>query len=157
MEALGITVDVSHLNETGFWQVTRQARRPIIATHAASAAVCPHPRNLTDDQFLAIRERGGLVGLSLYPEHLGGADFDIIRRHLEHFLSLGGERMVCFGADFDGMTAPSQWNGIAVMEQVKQYLESCGWSAHLLDAVFYTNALTFFSAGDGRKSVRNEE
>lgn len=152
LEALGMVVDVSHLNEIGFWQVAQRARRPFIATHAASAALCPHPRNLTDEQFRAIRDGGGLVGISLYPEHVGGSDFETIRRHLEHFLSLDGEHIVCFGADFDGMTAPPEWNGITVMERIAQYLATCGWSAQLLDAVFYTNALTFFRQALDAKS-----
>ena len=144
LEQVGIVVDVSHLNQRGFWQLDRMAQRPFIATHSASAAVCAHPRNLTDDQFVAIRDRGGLVGLTLYPEHLGGGDFEQIRRHLEHFIALNGESTLCFGADFDGMTAPPEWDGLSVYQRLYAYLSDCGWSQSLLDAVFYTNAYAFF-------------
>ena len=144
LEETGIVVDVAHLNQPGFWQVEKMAHKPYVVSHTAADALCPHPRNLTDDQFCAIRDRGGIVGLTLYPEHLGGSDFDSIRRHLEHFLSLDGEKTVCFGADFDGMTAPAAWNGIAVYERLYRYLLDCGWSTQTLDAVFYINAMTFF-------------
>ncbi len=144
LEDRGMVVDVSHLSYAGFCQVDRLAKKPFVATHSNAFAVTPHPRNLTDDQFRAIRDRGGLVGLNLYGEHLGGWDFAAVRRHLEHFLALDGERTLCFGTDLDGMTAPPAWNGIAVMEKLWQYLADRGYPDTLLDAVFYQNACTFF-------------
>ena len=146
LESLSLVVDVSHLHSAGFWQVERLARRPFVATHSNAYAVTPHPRNLTDDQFRAIRDRGGLVGLNLYGEHLGGWDFTALLRHLEHFLSLGGENTLCFGTDLDGMTAPESWGGIAVMEGLWQFLAERGYAPALLDAVFYQNACRFFTA-----------
>lgn len=156
MEQVGLITDVSHLNEKGFWDVAERADRPFIATHSASASVYAHPRNLTDDQFRAIRDIGGVVGLCLYPEHLGGSNFETIRRHLEHYIELDGAHSVCFGADFDGMTAPEEWNGISVMSNIKQYLQDCGWSPELINAVFYTNARDFFLRY-WKQTIRNEE
>lgn len=144
LRTLHMTVDVSHLNETGFWQVAHHCKVPFVATHSNAAAVFAHPRNLTDDQFRCIRDAGGIVGINAYPAHLGGSDMYAFQRHLEHFLSLGGERCVCFGADFDGMTAPPEWDGMSVMEQVWQHLTNEGYSPSLLDAVFYKNGLSFF-------------
>ena len=59
---LGILVDLSHLNERGFWDVAAITQAPLVATHSNAHALCPHSRNLTDQQFAAIRETGGLVG-----------------------------------------------------------------------------------------------
>lgn len=144
LESLGITVDVSHLNETAFWQVVKRSKKPIVASHSNAYAVCPHPRNLTDDQFRAIRDSGGLVGINLYPLFLGGDDLSFIRRHIEHFLTLNGEKSLCFGADFDGMTPPQHWNGIAVMSKIKEYLLDCGYALDFLENLFYNNAYRFF-------------
>ena len=58
MEELSIYVDVSHLSDAGFWDVVRLSRRPVVASHSNSRAVCPHRRNLTDDMFRAIRDSG---------------------------------------------------------------------------------------------------
>ncbi len=135
-----IPVDVSHLNEPGFWQVARLSTLPLVASHSNAAAVCLHPRNLSDDQFRAIRDSGGVVGLNLYPVFLGGDSLEYLRRHLEHFLSLGGEKTVAFGADFDGMTPPNDWNGLAVMERIWLYLQDCGYSLDFLADLFYNNA-----------------
>lgn len=149
MQALGIVVDVSHLNEGGFWDVARSVKRPFIATHSCSASVTPHPRNLTDDQFRAIRDSGGVVGINLYHAHLGipfGGDyFAAFCRHLEHFLSLDGENTVCIGTDFDGMELPACFDGISALGELYLYLQARGMDAALLDKVFYTNAYRFFS------------
>ena len=150
MEKLGITIDVSHLNESGFWDVARRAKAPFIATHSCSAAVTPHPRNLTDDQFRAVRDSGGVVGINLYHAHLGilcdGDYFDAFYRHLTHFLSLDGDDTVCIGSDFDGMELPSSFDGMTVLGRLYTNLHSRGLGAALLDKVFYSNAYRFFGA-----------
>ena len=67
LERAGIVVDVSHASPELFWDVAELAERPIVASHSNAKAVCGHPRNLTKEQFLAIRDRGGLVGLNFLP------------------------------------------------------------------------------------------
>lgn len=145
IEELGLTVDVSHLNGAGFRQVVRQARRPFMASHSNAAAIHPHPRNLTDEEFCAVRDAGGVVGLNLYAPHLGStAVFAAFQRHLEHFLSLGGEHTVCIGSDLDGMDIPPWWNGMRILELLWTFLQSKGFSLDLLEDIFYNNACGFF-------------
>ncbi len=106
MNKLGMIVDVSHLNDKSFYEVWEMSEKPIIATHSDSRAVCPHRRNLTDDMFLKICKSGGVCGINFYPPFLnesGRADIDDIIKHIEHFVSLGGEDGVGIGADFDGV------------------------------------------------------
>ena len=147
MEQLGMAVDVSHLNVAGFWDVARLSKRPFMASHSCSAAITPHPRNMTDDQFRAVRDSGGIVGINLYHSHLGispqGDYFAAFERHLTHLLSLGGENTVCIGTDFDGMERPPSFGGMSVLLRLHQYLLSCGMDAALLDKVFFTNAYRF--------------
>ncbi len=71
MEELSIYVDVSHLSDAGFWDVVRLSRRPVVASHSNARAICPHRRNLTDDQFRAIRDSGGVAGLNYYQHFVG--------------------------------------------------------------------------------------
>jgi membrane dipeptidase len=148
LERLGIAVDVSHLNECGFWDVARLSVRPFFASHSNAAAVFPHPRNLTNDQFRVIRDGGGVVGLNLYGGHLGVRSqddyHDAFRRHFDHFLCLGGEDIVCIGSDFDGMDIPAAWNGIGFIPTLYHFLLSCGYDTALLDKLFYQNARRFF-------------
>ncbi len=145
MEQAGITVDVSHLNEAGFWNVADMAKRPFIASHSNAAAVCPHPRNLTDRQFQAIVECGGLVGINLCTDFLGAPTFEAIERHLYHFCERGGENAVAFGADFDGAAMPAEWNGVAVMERIFEFLYRKNYDSDLLSRLFFSNCYNFFS------------
>lgn len=148
MQKLGMVVDVSHLNIAGFWNVARRMNCPFIASHSNSAAITPHHRNLTDDQFRAVRDSGGVVGINLYHAHLGipfGGDyFEAFFRHLTHFLSLDGENAVCIGTDFDGMELPWTFDGMTVLGRLYDDLLARGLGAALLDKVFYTNAYRFF-------------
>ena len=83
-------LDVSHLNEAGFWDVSELTAAPFIASHSNARALCDTPRNLTDDQLRALAQTGGVVGLNFYPPFLGGAGgFDALRAHLEHLLLEG--------------------------------------------------------------------
>lgn len=62
MEQLGMLVDVSHLTDAGFYDVAKMAEQPFVASHSNARAICPHPRNLTDDQLKIIGEMDGFVG-----------------------------------------------------------------------------------------------
>lgn len=149
MDALHILPDVSHLNERGFWQLLEETDQPVLATHSNAAAVCPHPRNLTDKQFQAIRERGGLVGLNLYAPHLGvtgETDFaTAFAAHWQHFLELDGEQTVCLGSDLDGMPRPAV-GGVAGLSGLYAQLQAMGYDRSLLDGLFFENARRFFAA-----------
>src|SRR5213076_3622570 len=61
---LGILVDLSHINEQGFWDVARLSAAPLVATHSAAHSLCPSTRNLTDKQLEAIKASEGMVGLT---------------------------------------------------------------------------------------------
>ncbi len=144
MERAGVTVDVSHLNEAGFWDVAHMAEKPFIASHSNAAAVCPHPRNLTDRQFRAIVECGGLVGINLCADFLGEATFEAVERHLYHFWECGGKNTVAFGADFDGAAMPASWGGVAVMERIFEFLYRKNYDSDLLSRLFFSNCYNFF-------------
>ena len=106
MERLGIVIDVSHLSEEGFYDVVKHTEKPFAASHSNSFSLCPHRRNLKDEQLKIIGERGGIAGLNMYVEFLterGEADINDILRHTEHMLKVGGEDTICFGCDFDGI------------------------------------------------------
>lgn len=141
---LGILPDVSHLNRAGFWEVAELADIPFVAGHSVSAAVHPHPRNLTDDQFTAIRDAGGLVGLNLCEDQLGEVSFEQIERHLYHFWSLGGEGTVALGCDLDGTDLPPAWKDMGVLVQLRDYLYRKNYEETLIERLFFSNCNDFF-------------
>lgn len=147
LEQYGIVMDLSHASDPLFDDAAQLARRPFIASHSNARAVCPHPRNLTDEQFLTIRERGGLVGLNFHPPFLNGsgrASLDDLLRHTEHFLGLGGEDTLALGSDFDGAQLPNGVVGVQSMGQIWEYFVKFGYQEPLLEKIFFKNAWKFF-------------
>ena len=67
---LGVIIDVSHSGEQAFWEVVEQSQEPIIASHSSVYALCPHYRNLKDDQIKAIAKTGGAVFINFYPGYI---------------------------------------------------------------------------------------
>lgn len=107
MNELGIIVDLSHLAEPGFWDVIKYSKSPVIASHSNARALASHPRNLTDEQLVAIKDSGGVVGLCYEPWFLrdGGKNvtIDDIVRHYAYMAELIGSQAVGLGTDFDGI------------------------------------------------------
>jgi membrane dipeptidase len=118
---LGILVDVSHLNERGFWDVVEISDRPVVATHSNAHALCPSTRNLTDRQLDAIRDSGGIVGVNFAVtflredgmNDLEGTGLDEIVRHVDYLANRMGIDHVAFGSDFDGAAVPVELGGVA--------------------------------------------
>ena len=146
----GIILDVSHLSEAGFWDVCVQTEAPFAATHSNSRVCCDHVRNLTDLQFQEILRRGGLVGINLYSPFLrddgAPAQIDDVLRHIDHFLSLGGQDCLALGADFDGCdSTPEGLQTVADMENLAEAMLSHGYVQSIVNGLFFDNAAAFFT------------
>jgi membrane dipeptidase len=59
-------VDISHVGEQTFWDVIGSTTKPIIASHSSVYNLCPHQRNLKDDQIKAIAKNGGVIQVNFY-------------------------------------------------------------------------------------------
>ena len=134
--------DVSHLSEAAAWDTVRLGLGPVIASHANSRAVCAHTRNLSDDLFCAIRDSGGVVGLNLYTDFLGGDGMDAVVRHVEHLLDLGGAETLALGGDLDGCdTLGGGITGVQDYPTLYAALAARGYDSALLQALFSDNWL----------------
>lgn len=142
-QELGILVDVSHLSDPGFWDVMELAEKPIFASHSNSRRICFHPRNLTDEQFTAIIENHGVAGLNMCDEFLGrDAAIDTLIAHVEHWFSLGGERNVSLGGDWDGISRPPAGiNGIQDLYRLADRLLQMNYSEERVNGLFYHNLM----------------
>jgi len=143
---LKITVDLSHLNEKGFWDVARLSDAPLVATHSNAHAVCPHARNLTDRQLDAIAERGGLVGLNfatcfLRPD--GQMDIqtglDVMLRHLDHLIGKLGVEGVALGSDFDGAKIPAAIGDVSGLPDLVEAMRGHGFDEPTLRKLCHEN------------------
>jgi membrane dipeptidase len=150
MNRLGMLIDISHLAEKGFWDVIALTRQPVIASHSNAKALCPHERNLSDEQLLAIRENGGVVGINYYPVFLresGVATARDIIAHIDHMAALIGCDHIGLGSDFDGIpTWPADVNGA---EDVGNILEALAKHNYSQDDIEKIAGLNFMRLADG--------
>jgi membrane dipeptidase len=143
-----ILIDLSHINEKGFWDVARLSKAPLIATHSNVHALCASPRNLTDKQLDAIRDSGGMVGLNfatgfLRPDGAMRADTEIelMVRHVDYLLDKLGEDKVGLGSDFDGATIPEKIGTCAGLPVLIEAMRAKGYSEALLEKLASDNWL----------------
>lgn len=144
--SLGIMLDLSHLNEQGFWDVARLSDAPLVATHSNAHAVCASTRNLTDRQLDAIKESDGMVGVNFGIAFLredGGRDpdtsVDAIVRHIDYLIKRIGIDRVGFGSDFDGTTIPQPLGDVAGLPVLINALRMRGYDEASLRKIAHEN------------------
>jgi membrane dipeptidase len=151
--ALGIMIDLSHLNAAGFWDVARLSDAPLVATHSNAHAICPHARNLTDDQLRAIAQSGGMVGLNFAVAFLrddgrlrADVPIDQMLRHLDHLMSILGEDGVGLGSDYDGAVMPEDLTTLAGLPRLRAAMRSHGYGEALIRKLCHENWLRVLGA-----------
>lgn len=143
MGRLGIILDVSHLSDMSFYQALALSKGPVCASHSCSRTVVNHKRNLTDEQFTMIKKTGGVVGINLYPPFLG-EDISWVKRHIDHFLSLGGEDNIGLGCDFDGVDRLP--DGVGDVRDIRSVIKSLPYSDEIKEKIAYKNFMRVINA-----------
>jgi len=141
-----IMIDLSHLNEKGFWDVARLSDAPLVATHSNVHAICPHSRNLSDKQLAAIKETDGMVGVNyavsfIRPDGRREADtpLDMLIDHIAYLVEKLGDDKVGLGSDFDGATVPSEIGSAAGLQNLVAAMRRRGFDEPLLHKICHEN------------------
>jgi membrane dipeptidase len=150
----GILVDLSHLNEAGFWDVAGLSEAPLVATHSNAHALCPSSRNLTDEQLDAIGRSGGIVGVNFAVTFLREDGSQLpdetplgeIVRHVDYIAKRIGIDHVAFGSDFDGAVVPTELGGLAGLPKLVDALRNTGYDDAAVAKVTHENWLRIFRA-----------
>ena len=144
--ALGIVVDVSHLNARGFADVARISDAPLVASHSGVHALAGHARNLTDEQLGVIGDSGGLVGIPFVVEFLrsdGQEDRDTplstIVAHARYVADRIGVEHVAFGSDFDGGEMPADLGDVTGLPALLEALAAGGFTADEIALIAWDN------------------
>lgn len=148
---LGIIPDVSHASEQSvddLIPIAYEYGKPFIATHSNSHALYGHTRNLRDRHFAVIKELRGIVGVSLCPAHLTDcsvrpATAEDVFAHVDYYLSLGGEDLVGFGADWDGTDLPQGFGGVQDLTQVAEIMARHNYTDELIHKIYWKNFYDF--------------
>jgi membrane dipeptidase len=143
---LGIVVDLSHLNEKGFWDVARLEAGPLVASHSGAHAIAAASRNLTDAQLDAIGATDGLVGI-VYATAFVRPDFaddpdtplSVIADHARYVADRIGVRHVALGSDFDGATIPAPLGDVAGLPKLLDALRAAGFTDAELESIAWHN------------------
>ncbi|MGN0571483.1 MAG: dipeptidase [Candidatus Fimenecus sp.] len=152
MQKMHMLVDVSHLNEQGFYDVAEYTDKPFLASHSDAQIVenrYAKARNLTDDQIKVLIARNGLIGINLYTAFLGNGEnsgADAVLRHISHFLDLGAEHILAFGCDYDGCTVHPSLNGLDKIPYLADYLLQHGIAEKTLKNILFENGYRFLVA-----------
>ena len=146
---LGILIDLSHMNEAGFRDVAKLSTAPLVATHSNAHAICPHARNLTDEQLRIIADSDGMVGLNfatafLRPDGrmIPDVAFETMLRHLDHLIDILGEARVGLGSDYDGAVMPEALATAAGLPALRDAMRQHGYDDALQRRLMCDNWLS---------------
>ncbi|ELK44452.1 peptidase [Bacillus sp. SB49] len=133
--ALGVMIDLSHINEKGFWDIATLTDAPLVATHSNAHAICPISRNLTDRQLDAVKDSGGLVGVTystspnmVTEDGVNRQDVALsaIVKHIHYMIERMGIDHVALGSDFDGTRIPYSMHDVTGVPKILRILEKEG-------------------------------
>lgn len=139
MDRRGIAADVSHLNEAGFWDVVSHAKVPPVASHSNCRWLCDVHRNLHKEQVQALIDRKGFMGINFYADFLAtdrAATLDDVLRQIDTVCEMGGEDIIGFGSDFDGIDAwPDGLDNPERFPALIELLRNHGYSQQQLEKI----------------------
>ena len=148
MNSLGILIDVSHLNEQGFWDVIKLNKKPTIASHSNAKALFNHDRNMTDEQIKAIAKSGGVIGAVSYFSKVNEDDLSCMRleddntetihdyiKQIEYMVNLVGYDYVSFGFDFNMYLGDFGVKGLESEDKIKDVIQLLLERGHKLEDV----------------------
>jgi membrane dipeptidase len=154
---LKIMIDLSHLNEKGFWDVARLSDAPLVATHSNAWEICQHSRNLNDKQLAAIRESRGMVGVNfatsfIRPDGQRNDDTPLeeMIRHMDHLIEHVGVDGVGLGSDFDGATIPAEIGDVRGLPRLVDAMRRHGYDEATLRKLCYENWVNVLERTWGR-------
>lgn len=149
MNRVGLMLDCSHVSKAGMLQAVQLSRVPVAVTHTACAALCPHPRNLDDEQLDAIRECGGIAQVTavasfLKPPGANGvsqASVADLVDHVEHAIGRIGIDHVGISSDFDGGGSVVGWAHAGETRNITAELARRGYGAREIGLLWSGNFL----------------
>ena len=163
MNRLGMVLDLSHLNATGFFEVLELSEHPVLFTHGNCRALFEHRRNLSDEQMRALAQKGGVLGISVVSSFMvpGGeaatraeaeailaaapGDVATVADHVDHAVQLVGPDHVAYGSDFDGTGhVPRGLDSVDLLPNLTAELLDRGYDEAALAKILGGNYLRVF-------------
>ena len=149
MNKLGMIIDCSHLSDKGFYDCIKYSTKPIVCSHSNARSVCNHPRNLTDDMLLKLKENGGVTGINychdFIKEDKSTATVKDVVKHIDYIKNLIGIDYIGLGSDFDGIgNSDIELKNAEMMNLLIDELIESGYTDEEIDNICYKNVLRVF-------------
>lgn len=116
----GVLVDISHVGDRTGLEAAHASAQPIAVTHGNPRSFCDSPRNKPDEVVKAVAERGGVIGCTLYPLFMGGADVtrveyctmlaDLAEQVGVEHVAIGSDAVLGWEADALGWMRSGRWD-----------------------------------------------
>ncbi len=161
MNMYGVVVDLSHASELTARDALSVSQRPCIFSHSNSYALCPHPRNVSDDLLQALAKNGGVIGVNFHSKFLARssllrgfgknprATVDDVVRHIDHIRSVIGVDHIGIGSDWDGDIVPAKGlEDASRLPQLWQALRERGYTADDIRKIAAENFLRVLRANE---------
>lgn len=144
LDGMGVIIDISHLSDGGAEELLDNRKIPLAASHSGAQGVCNVSRNLSDALIRKIADCGGVVGVNFCKDFLGGGDtFGAVYAHIKYLIDVGGEDVIAFGSDFDGIPPCDKLESCLKMPALLRYL-SDKLPARTVEKLCYENFLRVF-------------
>lgn len=150
---LKIMVDLSHMNDKGFWDIAAISDAPLVASHSNVHTLCTHSRNVTEKQMDAIKETGGLMGINFGVSFLRADGQKItdtplseMVRHIDYIINRIGVDHVALGSDFDGTTIPDSLASAADLQLLIAEMRKAGYDQETIEKIAYKNWIRVLEA-----------
>ncbi len=159
IEDLGMTVDVTHLSDVAFWQVLEYFGGRIHASHQNSRRLAPWQRQFSDEQYKAVIDRDGVIGIAfdiimLQPGYVRRVserlvDMQRVVDNIDIVCQLAGNaRHAAIGTDLDGgygvEQTPRDFDRFRDLQQLPDLLSRRGYSDADISGIMHGNWLRFF-------------
>jgi membrane dipeptidase len=157
MDRLGMVIDVSHMNTETFWGTINAAKGPVMASHSCVRALWDNPagtvggergvpRNLWDDQIIAIAKSNGVVQINFATGFLAlsGASLKHIANNVDYIVNLVGVDYAGIGSDYDGTTIPSDMPDASHLYKLTVELVNRGYTKWDIEKILGGNMMRVF-------------
>ncbi len=151
LNRLGILVDISHVSRATMLQATQLSKAPVIASHSSVTSRFDHPRNMNDEQLLALRDNGGVVQVVAFNTYLkegGGATVADFVDHIDYAVNLIGVEHVGISSDFGGGGGVTGWNSATETFNVTLELVRRGYTEEQIGMIWGGNVLRILEAAE---------
>ena len=157
MNRLGIMVDVSHISKQAMLDAVRLSVAPVIASHSSTRTLRDHPRNLDDEQLLALRDNGGVMQTVALDDFVSSRDDPPVAvrdfiDHIDYAVSLIGVDHVGISSDFDGGGGVVGWSDASETFNVTLELVRRGYTEDEIAKIWGGNLLRVWRGGRGRRA-----